>query len=44
MILGTYDDEAQRQMAQMRREVREEKFFKGQKAMMDMTLGRVVMM
>lgn len=44
MVLGQYDDEAQRQMAQMKREVREEKFFKGQKAMMDMTLGRVVMM
>lgn len=44
MVLGQYDDEAQRQMAQMRREVREEKFFKGAKAMMDMTLGRVVNM
>jgi len=44
MILGQYDDEAQRQMEQMRREVRNETFFKGAKAMMDMTLGRVVMM
>jgi len=44
MVLGTYDAEAMRQMEQMRREVRNETFFKGQKAMMDMSLGYVVNM
>lgn len=44
LILGQYDEEAQRQMRQMKRDVRNEKFFKGTKPMMDMTLGRVINM
>lgn len=44
LVLGQYDESARQQMEQMRREVREEKFFKGTKQMMDMTLGRVVNM
>lgn len=43
-IMGQYDNEAIRQMKQMKREVEEQKFFKGQKAMMDMAVGHVVMM
>lgn len=44
VILGTYDDAAQRHMAQLRKQLREENLFKGEKSMIDMTLGRVVLM
>lgn len=43
-IRGGYDLSAQQHMIQMIRQVEQETFFRGNKAMMDMTLGRVVMM
>lgn len=44
LIRGQYDDDAMRHMEQMVREVNEEKFFKKNFPIMDMTLGRVVKM
>lgn len=44
LIQGVYDDSAKKQMVQLKTQVYTDTLFTGSKAMMDMTLGRVVMM